>query len=180
MSKSNLVLVLHLHLRRCRDNDLSGRMMRRWRTTVAAVAAVACVLLVPAHAQQLDVTKLLLSRPEAAKGIADLCERACAGNERQSRLEMATLTISGATAPMVLDATIKLRSRHVPLASVVLYDDTATLNVRATLDPVTCKVTDVKMSSNNDLYQFVIRIFGPSLAGELSRALLNFTKRALP
>jgi hypothetical protein len=61
---------------------------------------------------------------------------------------------------------IKLQSRHVPFRGVVLYDDTANLTVTASLDPVTCQATDVKLSSNNDLYQLVIGILGPSLAGQ--------------
>jgi hypothetical protein len=128
-------------------------------------ALVGCALLGPANAQQLDVTQLLMSRPEIANGIAGLCAHACAGNEARSWLEKATLTISGA-APMVLDATIKLKSRHVPFRGVVLYDDTASLDVTATIDPVTCNVTDVKLSSNNDLYQLAIEIFGSSLASQ--------------
>jgi hypothetical protein len=91
--------------------------------------------------------------PDVANGIAGLCAHACAGNEARSWLEKATLTINGAAAPMVLDAAIKLKSRHVPFRGVVLYDDT-------------CNVTDVKLSSNNDLYQLVIRLFGSSLAGQ--------------
>jgi hypothetical protein len=123
-------------------------------------------LLSDALAQQLDITKLLLSRPGIGEKIADLCDHLCAGNERKSWLEKATLTISGETAPMTLEALIKLQSRHVPVRGVVLYDDTANLTVRASLDPVTCGVTDVKLSSNNDLYQLVIEILGPSLAGQ--------------
>jgi len=107
-----------------------------------------------------------MSRPEIANGIAGLCAHACLGNEARSWLEKATLTISGAAAPMVLDATIKLKNRHVPFRGVVAYDDTASLDVRATIDPATCNVTDVKLSSNNDLYQLVIGIFGSSLAGQ--------------
>jgi hypothetical protein len=137
-----------------------------WAPLCSVIAAVLWVLLSGAIAQQLDVTKLLLSRPEVSKGIADLCEHVCAGNERRSWLENATLTISGASAPMRLEALIKLRSRHVPFAGVVLYNDIANLTVVATLDPVSCKIIDVKLSSNNDLYQLVIGIFGPSLAGQ--------------
>src|SRR5262245_26744140 len=106
-------------------------------------AIVACALLGPANAQQLDVTRLLMSRPESANGIAGLCAHACAGNEARSWLEKATLTISGAAAPMVLDATIKLQNRHVPFRGVVLYDDTASLDIKATVDPVTCNVIGV-------------------------------------
>jgi hypothetical protein len=129
-------------------------------------AIVASALLGPANAQQLDVTRLLMSRPGIANGIAGLCAHACAGNEARSWLEKATLTISGAAAPMVLDATIKLENRHVPFRGIVAYDDTASLDIKATIDPVTCNVTDVKLSSNNDLYQLVIGLFGSSLAGQ--------------
>jgi transposase len=45
---------------------------------------------------------------------------------------------------MKLEALIRLQSRHVPVRGVVLYDDTASLTVTASLDPVTCQVTDVR------------------------------------
>jgi hypothetical protein len=104
--------------------------MMRSRCSIVAggcAAIVACALLGPANAQQLDVTRLLISRPGIANGIAGLCAHACAGNEARSWLEKATLTIFGAAAPIVLDATIKLESRHVPFRGVVLYDHTASL-----------------------------------------------------
>jgi hypothetical protein len=142
------------------------RSNTRWTTLCVVVAGILWLLLSHALAQQLDITKLLLSRPGVSEKIADLCNHACAGNERKSWLEKATLTIAGASAPMTLEVLIKLQSRHVPFRGVVLYDDTANLTVTASLDPVTCQVTDVKLSSNNDLYQLVIGILGPSLAGQ--------------
>jgi hypothetical protein len=140
----------------------------RWRRSTFAhgwAALFAWTLIGTAHAQQLDVTQLLLSRPEVASGIAGLCARACAGNEARSWLEKATLTINGA-APMLFNATIKLKSRHVPFRGVVAYDTTASVDVAAKVDPVTCNVTDVELSSNNDLYQAIITLLGPSLAGQ--------------
>jgi hypothetical protein len=139
-----------------------------WRRSIFAAGCAAFgtwALPGPANAQQLDVTQLLMSRPEIASGIAGLCSQACAGNEARSWLEKATLTINGA-APMVLDAAIKLKSKHVPLKGFPpLYDTAASLDVTATIDPVTCDVTTVRLSSNNDLYQLVIAILGSSLAG---------------
>jgi hypothetical protein len=141
--------------------------LRRSVLACGCAALFAWPLFGPAHAQQLDVTQLLLSRPEVASGIADLCARACAGNEARSWLEKATLTINGA-APMVLDATIKLKSKHVPAKGFPpLYDlPPASLDVTATIDAVTCNVGNVKLSSNNELYQAVITLLGPSLAGQ--------------
>ena len=139
-----------------------------WKPFFWVTVAILWALPGNALAQQLDITKLLLSRPGVGEKIADLCNHACAGNEAKSWLEKATLTISGESAPMKLEALIKLKSRHVPVRGVVLYDDTANLTVRASLDPVTCDVTDVTLSSNNDLYQLVIGILGPSLAGRFS------------
>lgn len=94
----------------------------RWKRSIfSAGCAVlgAWTMLGPAGAQQLDGTQLLLSRPEIANGVAGLCAQACAGNEAGSWLEKATLTVNGA-APMVLDAIIKLKSRHVPFRGVPL------------------------------------------------------------
>jgi hypothetical protein len=152
--------------------SIVGRMaaLLNVRTTLASLFWVMVIALwvMPSDllAQQLDITKLLLTRPGLAEKVADLCNHVCAGNERKSWLEKATLTISGESAPMILEALIKLQSRHVPVRGVVLYDDTANLTIRASLDPVNCNVTNVKLSSNNDLYQFVIGILGPNLAGQ--------------
>jgi hypothetical protein len=137
-----------------------------WTSLFWATVTILWALTGDALAQQLDITKLLLSRPGVGEKIADICNRVCAGNEAKSWLDKATLTISGESAPMTLEALIKLQSRHVPVRGIVLYDDTANLTVRASLNPVTCDVTDVKLSSNNDLYQLVIGILGPSLAGQ--------------
>jgi hypothetical protein len=55
----------------------------------------------------------------------------CAGNEARSWLEKATLTISGAAGPMVLDAIMKLKNRHVPFRGIVAWSNADTSDFSA-------------------------------------------------
>ena len=112
----------------------------------------------PARAQT-DITEALLSLPGVSEAIAGVCDRVCAGNERRSWLHNASLDASGR-----LRLELRLRSRHVPLQGVVIYDDTAHLSAEATVLLLRCEISDWRIASNNDVYAALLPIFEGDIA----------------
>lgn len=111
---------------------------------------------------EIDITETLLTLPGVRVAIADICDDACAGNERKSWLHSATLNNMGR---MRLE--LRLRSRHKPISNVVLYDDTAHVTVEATILLLHCKIDDWTVTSNNDIYALLLPIFAGTIDGEI-------------
>lgn len=112
-----------------------------------------------AAATGIDVTAVLLATTRIESEIDALCDAVCAGNEKAGSLRRAIFQAPNLTLE------IDLRSRHVPFRGVVLYDDTAHITARLELDPVTCRVIDVDLSTSNTLYSAMIEVFGAEIAG---------------
>lgn len=108
-----------------------------------------------------DITSLLSRNPSIASAVSALCDQACASNDKRSWLQRATVEIglSGVTVA----ATVNLQSRHVPMRGVVLYDDTAHVDVVADLALASCAVKNVRITANNDIYRLLIAAFRDQL-----------------
>ncbi len=138
--------------------------LRRLLAAFAVVAAFSAAA--PAAALDIDLTQTLAATPKTAEAIARLCQRACLGNQRKSWLESAIVHAGtgGSTVTLVL----KLRSKHAA-HGIVLYDETATVKVDADLSLAGCGITNLRASSNNDLYRALLRAFAPQIRAAVRR-----------
>ncbi len=137
----------------------------RWLLAVSALIA-AFSAAGPAAALDIDLTQTLAAAPKTAQAVARLCQRACLGNQRKSWLESAVVHagMSGSTVTVVL----KLRSKHAA-HGIVLYDETATVKVDADLSLEGCGITNLRASSNNDLYRALLRACAPQIRAAVRR-----------
>jgi hypothetical protein len=140
---------------------LSSRRLLAAFALVAALAAAA-----PAAALDIDLTQTLAATPKTAQEIAKLCERACLGNQRRSWLESAVAhaDMAGSSVTVLL----KLRSKHVA-HGLTIYEETATVRVDADLSLAGCGITNVRATSNNDLYRALLRAFAPRIRDAVRR-----------
>jgi len=140
---------------------LSSRRLLAAFALVAALAAAA-----PAAALDIDLTQTLAATPKTAQEIAKLCERACLGNQRRSWLESAVAhaDMAGSSVTVLL----KLRSKHVA-HGLTIYEETATVRVDADLSLAGCGITNVRATSNNDLYRAMLRAFAPRIRDAVRR-----------
>ena len=96
----------------------------------------------------------------------ELCQRACLGNQRKSWLESAIVHAdTGGSSVTVL---LKLRSKHAA-HGVTIYEETATVRVDADLSLAGCGITNVRATSNNDLYRALLRAFAPQIRDAVRR-----------
>jgi hypothetical protein len=137
---------------------------RRLLAAFALVAALAAAA--PAAALDIDLTQTLAATPKTAQEIAKLCERACLGNQRRSWLESAVAhaDMAGSSVTVLL----KLRSKHVA-HGLTIYEETATVRVDADLSLAGCGITNVRATSNNDLYRALLRAFAPRIRDAVRR-----------
>jgi hypothetical protein len=137
---------------------------RRLLAAFALVAALAAAG--PAAALDIDLTQTLAATPKTAQEIAKLCERACLGNQRRSWLESAVAhaDMAGSSVTVLL----KLRSKHVA-HGLTIYEETATVRVDADLSLAGCGITNVRATSNNDLYRALLRAFAPRIRDAVRR-----------
>ena len=137
---------------------------RRLLAAFALVAALAAAA--PAAALDIDLTQTLAATPKTAQEIAKLCERACLGNQRRSWLESAVAhaDMAGSSVTVLL----KLRSKHVA-HGLTIYEETATVRVDADLSLAGCGITNVRATSNNDLYRALLRAFAPQIRAAVRR-----------
>jgi hypothetical protein len=137
---------------------------RRLLAAFALVAALAAAA--PAAALDIDLTQTLAATPKTAQEIAKLCERACLGNQRRSWLESAVAhaDMAGSSVTVLL----KLRSKHVA-HGLTIYEETATVRVDADLSLAGCGITNVRATSNNDLYRAMLRAFAPRIRDAVRR-----------
>jgi len=137
---------------------------RRLLAAFALVAALAAAA--PAAALDIDITQTLAATPKTAQEIAKLCERACLGNQRRSWLESAVAhaDMAGSSVTVLL----KLRSKHVA-HGLTIYEETATVRVDADLSLAGCGITNVRATSNNDLYRALLRAFAPRIRDAVRR-----------
>lgn len=140
---------------------------RRW---IGGLALLFCGLRASmAIGLERDITSLLNANPSIASAVGGLCDRLCAGNEKRSWLERATLEIG--LSGVSVAAMVSLESRHVPMRGVVLYDDTAHVDVVADLALASCAVQNVRITANNDIYRLLIDAFRAQLQDILLRAV---------
>lgn len=131
------------------------------RRPLAAFALVATLAAAaPAAALDIDITPTLAATPKVQQEVARLCKRACLGNQRRSWLELAIVHADpGGSSVTVL---LKLRSKHAA-HGVTIYEETATVRVDADLSLADCGVSNVRATSNNDLYRALLRAFAPKI-----------------
>jgi hypothetical protein len=131
---------------------------RRPLVAFALVATLAAAA--PAAALDIDITPTLAATPKVQQEVARLCKRACLGNQRRSWLESAIVHADpGGSSVTVL---LKLRSKHAA-HGVTIYEETATVRVDADLSLADCGVSNVRATSNNDLYRALLRAFAPKI-----------------
>jgi hypothetical protein len=137
------------------------------RRLFAAFALAAALFAAgPAAALDIDLTQTLAATPKTAQEIAKLCQRACLGNQRKSWLESAIVHAdAGGSSVTVL---LKLRSKHAA-HGVTIYEETATVRVDADLSLAGCGVTNVRATSNNELYRALLRAFAPRIRDAVRR-----------
>jgi hypothetical protein len=130
-------------------------------TLVAAFSAAA-----PAAALDIDLTQTLAATPKTIEAVARLCQRACLGNQRKSWLESAIVhgDLGGSSVTVVL----KLRSKHVS-RGLTIYEETATVRIDADLSLADCGITNVRATSNNDIYRALLRAFAPEIRAAVRR-----------
>jgi hypothetical protein len=136
------------------------------RPLAASAFATALVAAAPAAALDLDLTPTLAANPKVQHEVAQLCERACLGNQRRSWLDKAV--VHGDLGGSSLTVVLKLRSKHAA-HGVTLYDETATIKVDADLSLADCGVTNLRVSSNNDIYRALLRAFAPEIREAVQR-----------
>lgn len=137
------------------------------RRGLAGLALAAALIAAgPAAAFDIDLTQTLAATPKTAQAIARLCQRACLGNQRKSWLESAIVHAdAGRSSVTVL---LKLRSKQVAHGATI-YEETATVRVDADVSLAGCGVTNVRATSNNDLYRALLRAFAPRIRDAVRR-----------
>jgi hypothetical protein len=144
--------------------------MKRWSSRKLALAVALGTALsaaAPALALDIDLTPTLAANPRVQQEVAQLCKRACLGNQRRSWLESAI--VHADLGGSLVTVTLKLRSRQAAKNGPVLYDETATVKVDADLSLAGCGLANVRAASNNDLYRALLRAF----AREIKAAILR-------
>jgi len=120
----------------------------------------------PAAALDIDLTQTLAATPRTAQEIAKLCARACLGNQRKSWLESAI--VHADTGGSSVTVVLKLRSKQAA-RGLTIYEETATVRVDADLSLAGCGVSNVRATSNNDLYRALLRAFAPQIRDAVRR-----------
>ena len=141
-------------------NSSSRRRLAGFALTVALFAAA------PAAAFDIDLTQTLAATPKTAEEIAKLCQRACLGNQRKSWLESAI--VHAGTGGSSVTVLLKLRSKHAA-HGLTIYEETATVRVDADLSLAGCGISNVRATSNNDLYRALLRAFAPQIRDAVRR-----------
>ena len=108
----------------------------------------------------------LAATPETAAEIAKLCDHVCVGNRRKSWLNSAI--VHAGTSGSSVTVALKLRSKQ-EARGVMLYDETATVKVEADLSLAGCSVTNVRATSNNEIYRVLLRAFAPQIRAAVRR-----------
>jgi hypothetical protein len=133
----------------------------RSRRPLAALALAAALFAAgPAAALDIDLTQTLAATPKTAAEIAKLCDHACLGNRRKSWLESAI--VHAGTSGSSVTVALKLRSKQ-EAGGVTLYDETATVKLDADLSLAGCGISNVRATSNNEIYRVLLRAFAPRI-----------------
>ena len=138
---------------------------RRKLAGLALVASFAAAA--PAAALDIDLTPTLAANAKVQQEVGRLCQQACLGNKRKSWLDSAVVhaDVGGTSSVTVL---LKLRSKHVS-HGLIVYEETATVRVDADLSLAGCGISNVRASSNNDLYRALLRAFAPQIRDAVQR-----------
>ena len=146
----------------------ASRLARISRRLPAALALAAALLTAaPAAAFDIDLTQTLIANPKVTEAIERLCKQACLGNKRKAWLESAIVHADPAGSSLTV--ILKLRSRQSPMPGLVLYDETATVKVDADVSLADCGLSNVRASSNNDLYRALLEAFAPQIRDAIQR-----------
>ena len=143
-------------------------MISSWRRRIAGFAFVASFgLAAPAAALDIDLTPTLAANAKVQQEVGRLCKQACLGNKRKSWLDAAIVHADpgGTSSVTVL---LKLQSKHVS-HGLIVYEETATVRVDADLSLAGCGISNVRASSNNDLYRALLRAFAPQIRDAVRR-----------
>lgn len=116
-----------------------------------------------AHSSPQDITALIRSLPGVESSVANLCEKACIGNEKRSWLESASLDEHG-----TLRLEVRLRNKHIPIKGIVLYDDTAHVTAQAILSLFSCSISNWEVKANNDIYDLLIGFFQEDIGTQIA------------
>ena len=137
------------------------------RTLAAVTLAAALFAAAPAAALDIDLTPTLAANAKVQQEVDRLCQQACLGNKRRSWLDSAVVHADpgGTSSVTVL---LKLQSKHVSHGFTV-YEETATVRVDADLSLAGCGISNVRASSNNDLYRALLRAFAPQIRDAVQR-----------
>jgi hypothetical protein len=143
---------------------MKGWSSRRLFAALALAAGFSAAT--PAAALDIDFTPTLAAVPKVQQEAARLCKRACLGNQRKSWLESAIVHAgAGGSSVTVL---LKLRSKQAA-HGVIVYEETATVKVDADLSLAGCEITNVRATSNDDLYRPLLRAFAPQIKAAVRR-----------
>ncbi len=135
-------------------------------TVGLALAAAVCAASSPAAALDVDLTPTLAANPKVQREVAKLCERACLGNKRSSWLDKAI--VHGGLGGSSVTVLLKLQGKQVS-RGLIVYEETATVRIDADLSLGDCGITNVRATSNNDLYRELLRAFAPEICEAVER-----------
>jgi hypothetical protein len=141
--------------------SMSSRLPLAALTLASAFASAS-----PAAALDLDLTPTLAANPKVQREIDRLCQQACLGDKRKSWLESAVVhgDVGGSSVTVVL----KLRSKQAA-HGFTLYEETATVRIDADLSLADCGLSNVRATSNNDIYRALLRAFAPEIREAVQR-----------
>ena len=138
-----------------------------WRVTRLSVVVAGFLLAYLAPVGATDVTQLVKGKIDAS--LSERCDSLAVGNEKSCALKHADFDLRLKQATSLLTIDIDLRSRHVPVSGMVLYDDTAHINVNAEINNDDCNIYNVKIETSNEIYKILVDVFQTELEKLLRR-----------
>lgn len=105
---------------------------------------------------ELDIAPMLMSDPEIARDIRNICSSVCAGNEKRSRIRSAVLRIDPDAAYSTGVIRLDLRSRHKIMSGVIPYDHTEKAEVRFRVHNVSCRAEVTSVGASGFVAQALI------------------------
>ena len=111
-----------------------------------------------ANSFEIDITSVLLADPKVARDIRDICDHACAGNERKSWLHQAVLDIRSGDTYSFGQVELRLRNKHKPTPWMTLYNHTETVRVNFRLHNDTCETEITSINASGFVSQVLIGI----------------------
>lgn len=116
-----------------------------------------------------DITALIKMKTDIDQQLRLHCDSLAAGNEKKCWLKSVDFDLRLQTPTSVLKAVVALQSKHVPFANAVLYDNTAYIDIQAEIDNNDCHVTDVKITSSNEIYKILLSVVADRIKSAIRR-----------